>query len=53
MHALMAAVLLGMARFDALDVDAEPEPPYGEPAQIEERIGGGEGNAVVGTDATG
>ncbi len=29
-HALMAAVLLGMARPDALDFDAQAQPPDGE-----------------------
>jgi hypothetical protein len=27
MHALMATVLLGMTRLDALDLDAESQPP--------------------------
>jgi hypothetical protein len=30
-HAFMAAVLLGMIRLDALDVDAEPQPPDRQP----------------------
>src|SRR5208283_1976400 len=50
MHALMAAVLLGMTGLDALDGDAEPEPPDGELREVEERVGAGEGNAVVGAD---
>jgi hypothetical protein len=32
-HALMAAVLLRMARFDRFDLDAEAQPPNGELAQ--------------------
>src|SRR4029077_5423118 len=51
MHALMASVLLGPAWLDALDLDAEPEPPDGQPAQIEQGIGGGERDAIVGADA--
>ncbi len=50
MHALMAAVLLRMAGLDALDADAEPEPPDGELGEAEKRIGTGEGDAVVGAD---
>jgi hypothetical protein len=49
-HALVAAVLLGMAWLDALDRDAEAEPPHRELAQPEERIGTGERDAVVGAD---
>ena len=29
-HALMAAILLGMARFDVLDGNAQAQPPDGE-----------------------
>src|ERR1700692_5017236 len=53
MHAFMAAVLLRMARVDALDVIAKPQPPNGESAQVEETIGRGEGHAVVGTNGLG
>src|SRR6266700_2829541 len=49
-HALVAAVLLGMARLDALDLDAEPQPPYGQLRQVEQGVGTGEGHAVVGAD---
>jgi hypothetical protein len=53
MHALVAAVLLRTARFDAFDLDSEPEPPDGELGEIEERVGTGEGNAIIGADGLG
>ena len=37
----MTAILLGMARLDAFDV--EQEPPDGEPPQVEQGVGGSEG----------
>ena len=40
----MAAVLLRMARLDSLDGNAEPEPPNGESAQVEQTIGRGKGH---------
>jgi hypothetical protein len=46
MHALMAAVLLGMAGLDALDGDAEPEPPDGELREVEQAVWAGEENTV-------
>src|SRR5499433_4371641 len=53
MHAFMATVLLRMARLDTLDRDAEPEPPDGQPTQVEQTIRRGKGNAVVGTNGMG
>ena len=53
MHALVAAVLLGMARLDALDGNAEAQPPDGEFGQIEEGVRTGEGDAVVGANGLG
>ena len=38
MHAFMPAVLLRMAWFDAFDANAEPQPPHGELAQVEQRV---------------
>ena len=48
----MATILLRMARLDSLDGNAEPQPPNGESAQVEETIGRGEGHAVVGTNGS-
>src|SRR5215471_7561572 len=53
MHAFMATVLLRMAWLDTLDGKAEPEPPNGEPTEVEETIGGGKGNTIVGADGVG
>src|ERR1700724_1406330 len=50
MHALMAAILLRMARLNALDANAEPEPPNRELAQIEQGVSGSEGNTVIAAD---
>src|SRR5215472_19171496 len=52
-HALMAAVLLWMPRFDALDVDPEPQPPDRESGEAKERVGSCEGWAVVGANRSG
>ncbi len=53
MHALVAAVLLRLTGLDALDGDPEPEPPDGEPGDIEEAVGAGKRHAVVGPDRLG
>src|ERR1051325_6234616 len=50
MHALVTAVLLRMAWLDALDCNAEPEPPDRELREMEQGIGTGKGHAVVGAD---
>jgi hypothetical protein len=42
--------LLRVARLDALDGDAEPEPPDRELGEIEEGVWAGEGDAFVGAD---
>jgi hypothetical protein len=51
-HAFVTAVLLGMAGLDAFDGDAEPEPPDGEFGEVEESVGAGEGDAIVGPDGS-
>lgn len=52
-HAFMAAVLLRASGLDALDADTEAQPPDGEPAESEQGMGAGEGDAVVGADGVG
>jgi len=49
-HALVAPVLLRAAWPDALEVDAEAQPPDRQLAQAEERTGAGEGMPVVSAD---
>ena len=44
---------VGMTGLDALDVDAQAQPPDGELAQAEQRMGAGEGHAVIGADRLG
>src|SRR6266481_1681893 len=50
-HALVPAILLRMTRSDAFDGDAQAQPPDGELGEVEQRVGRGEGNAVVRTHA--
>jgi len=50
MHALVAAVLLGMTGLDAFDRDTGPQPPDREPAQAKQGMGRGERYTVVGAD---
>src|ERR1700730_6908340 len=47
MHALMTAILLRMARLDALNADAEPEPPDRQLAQVEQGMGGSERDTII------
>ena len=53
MHALLAAVLLWVTGLDALDADAEPQPPHRELGQSEQRVATGEGDPVVGAGGLG
>src|SRR6202041_3058050 len=47
MHALMTAILLGMARLDSFDADTEPQPPDRQFAQMEQSVSGSEGHTVI------
>jgi hypothetical protein len=47
MHALMAAVLLGMTGFDAFNSNPQPEPPDCKFAQVKQGVCRSEGYAVV------
>src|SRR5574340_893364 len=49
-HAFVTAVLLRATGLDALDGDAEAEPPHREPGEVEQSVGTGEGHAIVGAD---
>ena len=49
----MAAVLLRMAGLDALDGDAQPQPPDREAGEIVEAVGTGERQPVVAADGDG
>jgi len=51
MHALMPTILLRMTGSDAFDGDAQTQPPDGEFAEVEQGVGGDEGNAIVEADA--
>src|SRR5260221_2931955 len=51
MHALMAAVLLRMTRLDPFNANAQPKPPHGQLAQVEQRVSRSEGHAVVAANA--
>jgi len=53
MHAFVTPVLLRMGRFDPFDADAQAQPPHGELAQVEQRVCGSEGHAVVAADVGG
>ena len=50
MHPCMAAVLLRMARPDPFDPNPQEQPPDRQLAQVEEGMGGSEGNPVITTD---
>ena len=50
MHPFMTTVLLRIAGLDALDGNTEPQPPDRQPGEVEEGIGAGERDAVVGAD---
>jgi hypothetical protein len=50
MHALVAAILLRMARLDPLDANAQAKPPDRKFAQVEPSVCGSEGYAVVTAD---
>ena len=51
-HALRGDRSAAGFRLDALDLDAEPQPPDGELGEVEERIGACEGHTIVGADGS-
>lgn len=53
MHAFVTAILLGMARLDPFDGNAQARPPHRKLAQVEQRMSGSEGHAVVAANVGG
>ena len=53
MHPFVPAILLRMPRFDAFDLDPEPQPPDREFAQAVERVRRRKGRPIVGADGAG
>src|SRR4029077_8128923 len=43
----VSAILLGMARLDAFDTNAEAKPPDGEFVEVEQSVRGSEGHTVI------
>ena len=50
MHAFVAAILLRMARLDALNANAEAKPPDGKFAEVEQSIGRCKRDTIVAAD---
>jgi hypothetical protein len=50
MHALVAAILLGMTWLDALDADAQAQPPHRQACEAIERVTAAKRDAVVGAN---
>jgi len=46
MHALVAAILLGMARLDPFNADAESEPPDRQFAQVKQGVAEAKGTPL-------
>lgn len=46
MYAFVTAILLGMAGLDALDADAQAQPPDGERGQVEQGVGASKGTPL-------
>ena len=49
----MTAILLGMTRLDPFNANPKSEPPDSEFAQVEQGVGGSEGDTVIAADAGG
>jgi hypothetical protein len=53
MHALVTAILLWMAGLDALDRNAQAQPPNRELGEVEQGVGAGKRDAIVGANSRG